>query len=196
MNDYAQPDFYKFNQDSIALINHLKIKHLFPKSILDLGAGCGIIGIELQKKFNSFDLALVEAQHEFREYLEINLKGFGLKESNQSLIIESFSGFFLEKKFDLIVSNPPYFLPGTGKSSSSSNRDTCRHFRIDSIEILLNCIHRHLSYDGMACLVFRRGLDIVRNLYHPGLETRLIHEGELIFVELIHLNEDRRKRLF
>jgi tRNA1(Val) A37 N6-methylase TrmN6 len=48
-DDYSQPDYYRFNSDSITLVNYL-LKSMGPtESILDLGAGCGIIGIELAR---------------------------------------------------------------------------------------------------------------------------------------------------
>lgn len=85
--DYSQPDFYRFNEDSTKLVafiqNHLKKT---PQSIIDLGAGCGVIGIELKKLYHEAYLTLVEGQSEFLPYLKAILSYLKLRPVSSMLI--------------------------------------------------------------------------------------------------------------
>ena len=48
-DDYLQPDFYHFNEDSIQLVRFIKenIDNSTEHSALEVGAGCGVISCEL-----------------------------------------------------------------------------------------------------------------------------------------------------
>src|SRR5258708_4421753 len=117
MNDYSQPEFYKFNEDSIKLVRRVTEKVKAAEHILDLGAGSGIIGIELANYFHPESLTLVEVQKDYLPHLELNLK-FQLKSKTDFFVeLSSFGHWSPQKKYDLIVCNPPYFLPGHGEVS-------------------------------------------------------------------------------
>lgn len=108
MNDYSQPDFYRFNSDSFELINFIKKLNPNVKSILDIGAGSGVIGIEISRSLSIDLVVFVEAQKEFYEHLVLNCNTF-IPQISREIIITKISNYDSLKKFDLIVSNPPYF---------------------------------------------------------------------------------------
>ena len=162
--DYSQPDFYRFNEDSTKLVafiqNQLKNP---PHTILDLGAGCGVIGIELKKLYPSSHLTLVEGQSEFLPYLKTNTELFQTK---ASIVHSLFSELKLDSKFDLIVSNPPYFFKGEGRVSPDLHKQMSRTWEKDSLEILLQTGLRHLNKDGEIWLSLRSNpkvLELLKN---------------------------------
>ncbi len=137
-DDYLQPDFYHFNEDSIQLVRFIKenIDNSTEHSALEVGAGCGVISCELFKNVGLKSLLLVELQAEFLPYLKDNLDSVGIK--NYSIHQSSFSGDdFLKvvrSKNSLVCFNPPYFFNHEGRSSNNSQLETCR--RIERSDFL------------------------------------------------------------
>jgi tRNA1Val (adenine37-N6)-methyltransferase len=193
MNDYLQPDFYRFNQDSLKLVEWVFSRIKKANKILDLGAGSGIIGIELANKLSAQQLTLVELQNDFLPYLEKNIK-FQLKGGTQAeVLISSFGDWPPRRTFDLIVCNPPYYLPGHGQPSEDQRRGIARTFLTDHWEILLSRIEESLTPEGKACLVIKNDERILKLINHTYLRSEfyLDEVGELVFVELSRLNIDR-----
>lgn len=193
MNDYIQPDFYRFNRDSLELVRWIKSKLNNVSSILDLGAGCGIIGIELALVYRPARLDLVEVQEDFLTSLEQNIKRLSL-ETVYSLNILSFSEWSPSRTYDLIVCNPPYYLPGRGESSKDERRGMARSFRLDGWEALLAAIKRSLSVDGCAYLVLKDEKSILKEvsdkISFSGLKGKFTLFEDLVFLELSGLNVD------
>lgn len=193
MNDYSQPDFYRFNEDSLLLIKHVQSKIQNPQSILDLGAGSGILGIELALNSRPMSLTLVELQEEFKNHLELNVAFFLNNAVATDISIASFSDFKSPKKFDLIVCNPPYYLPGHGQPSPNRSRHLARTFVKDSWNELFLCIHRNLAANGTAFLVIKNQPEIVeemRKVLLKDLNAEFFELKDLLIVTLTRLNID------
>lgn len=136
--DFQQPNFYRFSEDSILLAKHAahsaKLSGSGPKSLMDIGSGCGVVGIETAKLVRSIQsLALIEPQKEFSPYIECNMSLLreGVDAKLFSMSISEFcqrEGGVSGLKFDLIVSNPPYFKEGEGRRSPNKNKAFCRSF--------------------------------------------------------------------
>lgn len=85
-------------------INYIKKYFTEPVDIIDLGCGTGAIGISLEKKVSTKSVDLVDISKEALEVTNINC---GKLNSSANLIQ---SDFFdnINKKYDVIISNPPY----------------------------------------------------------------------------------------
>lgn len=193
-DDYSQPDFYRFNQDSIELINWIKNRRPETRNILDLGAGSGIIGIELGRNLNCEKVTLVELQDEFKLHLERNCENFLPSNVNFEIIINSFSGFNATDEFDLIVCNPPYYLPGKGELSKDRNRSLARAFLMDNWQVLLSKIGQVISPTGKAFIVLKNDLNFFNVLKKDAVKSNLeIKRNELkslMVLELFRLNKN------
>ena len=75
-----------------------------PIDLIDLGTGSGVIGLTLAKKISTTSVDLVDISKEALEVCQINCHNFGI-EAN---LIESDFFTNINKKYDLIISNPPY----------------------------------------------------------------------------------------
>lgn len=64
---------YRYNSDSLILADFV-LKQGVKGNILDVGAGCGIIGILLKKNVINLNLSLIDIQKENIELIEKNLK--------------------------------------------------------------------------------------------------------------------------
>lgn len=112
-------NFYglEFNIDERVLIprfeteelveNTVKYIHEFftePVDIIDLGCGSGVIGLTLEKKVSTNSVDLIDISE---KALEVTHKNCG-KLNSKANIIKSDMFSNAEKKYDVIISNPPY----------------------------------------------------------------------------------------
>jgi tRNA1(Val) A37 N6-methylase TrmN6 len=186
MSDYLQPSFYRFNEDSLKLVRWVLSQVREARAILDLGAGCGVIGLELAKSLHPEFLHLAELQPEFEIFLKHNLQNFLPSEVAGNFTLSSFGKLQLTEKFDLIAVNPPYFLPGRGEPSENPSKHLCRTFARDNWQELASCLSRHLDVSGSAFLIVRKDPLVQKAMqdafakFH--LEMRAEEEDQLIFV--------------
>lgn len=147
MDDYSQPDFYHFDEDSINLVKFMSSFFEVEEDleevqgdVLEIGAGCGVISIELHKIYPIKNLTLVEQEPSFESYISKNLpKGLKPKIFHKNFLEMNFLS-----RFDLIYFNPPFFFVEDSRASASSKRDSCRRIKradwekwlFDAIEIL------------------------------------------------------------
>ncbi len=127
--DYKQPSFYHFSQDSVVLAKYIAEISQGKKELrlLDLGCGCGVIGIEFCLNFSDVsNLIFVEKQKEFLPYLEENLKLF-IPNFSYTILNKSFSDVAISEDIDIVVSNPPYYLENSGRLPPNQQKQIC-HF--------------------------------------------------------------------
>ncbi len=129
MNEtYSQPDFYHFSEDSILLAKHVAsiLKGQSFETLVDIGAGSGIIAIEIARLLNIKKITFIEVQQEFYEHIKYNCDTY--LNNVEFEIIKSCS----DAKFaDIVVANPPYFLEGDGRPGKDLKRHRCRFIAAD-----------------------------------------------------------------
>jgi tRNA1Val (adenine37-N6)-methyltransferase len=189
--DYSQPDFYRFNQDSLELVKWIIQNVSEAESVLDLGAGSGVIGIELARSLKPRRLTLVEVQREYEVHLRKNMDTFVPADTHTNIVIESFSQFAPSIKYDLIVCNPPYYLPGRGEVSPDPARAIARSFIVDRWEILLKKVSEVMSEKGRCFFVLKKDEWLERYIVEKAescsLRVRCCeYEKGIMILELIH----------
>lgn len=113
--------------------------------ILDIGTGTGLVGIMLSQRCPQAIVTAVEIDADAAKQAEENATstGWNIKIINKS--IQDFSSQ-CEEKFDLIVSNPPYFI--NSLKAPGKNRNTARHTDELSFEELIESAEKLLSEEG------------------------------------------------
>jgi len=101
---YQPTKGYAYNSDSIFLYDF--VTQFKPKgTLLDVGCGVGIISLLLSRDFQ-IDTTIIDKQESMLNYAKLN---YGLN----NLKVHAFLGDFIEfketKKFDFVVSNPPFY---------------------------------------------------------------------------------------
>ncbi len=121
------------------------------KNILDIGTGTGVISLMLAQK-SSANILAVEIDKESTEQAKLNVS-----QSNyySQIQVENVSIQELaqksEKKFDLIVTNPTYFIDSY--KSIESNRTIARHSDSLPFEELIDSVKKLLDVKGKFCLI-------------------------------------------
>lgn len=192
MTDYSQPDFYRFNEDSIKLVKHVLKRNSDVQNLLDLGAGCGVMGIELSRNLMPQILTMVEVQEDYLPHLRKNSEMFLPSGVEVELVQKSFSSWGPQIQYDLIVSNPPYYLPGHGEKNQDERKEIARSFVMDGWSVLMEKISKSLSDSGKAYLVLKNDQKILREMekFTSGLRLNIETELSLMFVELSRLDEN------
>jgi len=111
---YQPQEGYCYNSDSVFLSDF--INHFKPKGrVLDVGAGCGIVGLLVARDNPKVQLEAVEKQDVFVEYATINAR---VNKIPYKIYHKSFLELNEDIKYDYIISNPPFYPEGVTKSSN------------------------------------------------------------------------------
>lgn len=160
MTDYEQPEFYSFSQDSIELAKYVlqKTSSMDLQSILDLGCGCGVVGIEILKAHkNEIRLDAIDCEIQWREYFLKNCQSM-IPHQIFQFYHKFFYDFSPPQKYDCIVSNPPYFLTGAGRPNPNPLTDKARRWSEKEQTEFLK-LFQFLKPRGMGFFLGRESVD-------------------------------------
>ena len=113
----------KVGADSILLGSWLDVKAKY-NSILDVGAGTGLLTLMMAQKTRNSSITSLEIDVAAYDQAAINIKASQWKERIQ-LISTDATQWSSNNKFDLVISNPPYF--SSALLSKNKSRNTARH---------------------------------------------------------------------
>lgn len=126
-----------------ALVNpstFTKEEHAFTKRILDVGSGCGVIALMLAQNNPLAHITGIDIDEKAVQQAKVNFENANSIETGFLNHFESLHLNFLKynpsHKFDLIVSNPPYF--NSKMPSVDQQRSLARHESSMSLQGLIN----------------------------------------------------------
>ena len=120
------------------------------QKVLDIGTGTGVIAIMAAQRnaFCTIDAIEID-KNAYQQALEnINLSPWKNRIELHHLPIQHFQ---TTDKYDLIVSNPPYFKAGT--KSNLADRHAARHTVALTHEALLTAVAKYLAEDGQFAVI-------------------------------------------
>lgn len=113
---FQYKDGYRYNSDSLVLYDF--ISKLQPNgNVLDVGSGSGILGLLLKRDFSTISLTQIEVQ---KRHQLLTSKSAEYNKLESEVICADIREYNFDKKFDFIVSNPPFYHKGTQKSENDS----------------------------------------------------------------------------
>ena len=124
-----------------------------PENILDIGAGTGVIALMLAQRFDKARIKAVEIDEGAAETARINLKDSPFAD-RMEVIASGFEAYFINDskvKYDLIVSNPPFFL--NSLASPGYKKNLARHTNAGFYEVLIRSVAEHLTKAGTCQLI-------------------------------------------
>ncbi len=201
---YQSKKGYRFSVDSLLLFSFIRLAHV--KTIADLGAGSGIIGLLLAKRFLEAEVYLVEIQKGLYELCKMNIRINDLSERVHAInedIKDIAKGKAIkgleENSFDLVVSNPPFRRPRTGRLSPENERALARHELLLEFKDLVRASHRLLKTGGRFCLIHlpERLTEVLQELKDTGLEPkrlRFVHSKQKEPAKLVLIEAAKARR--
>lgn len=122
------------------------------KKVLDIGTGTGLIALMMAQRLPAAEIHAVEISEEACELARENFSTTDWKERLKvfNSPVQDFAKF-TDHRYDLIVSNPPFFSGGT--FSSNEDKNLMRHtVRLPNGD-LLNAVRRLLNISGRFVLI-------------------------------------------
>ena len=118
---YQPIDGYCYNSDTHFLYNFItknlkKFKNV-KGEVLDIGSGSGILGLLVSREYSSLNLNQCELQKTFQF---LSLKNAETNNQKSNLYKGSFLETNFEKKFDMCISNPPFYHSNVIKSENKN----------------------------------------------------------------------------
>lgn len=181
---------YRFSVDPLLLADFAGVRA--GERVVDLGTGCGVAALLLARLSDSCRVTGVELQPEMAQLAERNAALNELKDRVEIFCedVISLRSHFPVDSFDLVVSNPPYRRPGTGKVSPRSGRDDARHETSATLADFLATAKYLVKPSGRICFV-----------YHTCRLPELMAQAALqklavIRLRMVHGNSKAQARMF
>jgi len=118
---YQPIDGYCYNSDTHFLYNficeNLKIFKNVRGELLDIGSGSGILGLLVSRDYEKLNLNQCEIQEKFQKLTNLNSKNNKIQ---NNLYQDDFNSCDFDKKFDMCVSNPPFYHSDVMKSENEN----------------------------------------------------------------------------
>ena len=123
-----------------------------PVKLLDMGCGCGLVGLLIAKCRKNLDVVLVDSHSRATEAAELNAKTLGI--SAEVILSDNGTPKRMDGTFDVFVGNPPYY----------------SDYRI--ADVFLETAKRALKPGGVCYTVCKNaaGLEPVQRKYFPEVE--------------------------
>ena len=181
------PGCFPLSTDSMVLAHFAKL----PRNarVLDLGSGCGTLGLLLCAKDPSCTVTGVELSDAAHTAALANIHRNALEPRLESICadLRQVPGLFAPGSFSCCISNPPYFSGGPASALPAARReDLC------SLADLMHSAAWALKYGGDFFLVHRpeRLAEIIARAAENGMEAKrlmLLRHSENASVNLIFL---------
>jgi tRNA1Val (adenine37-N6)-methyltransferase len=122
------------------------------KNALDIGCGTGLIALMIAQKNRNCSVDAVEIDKNSADEAKFNVENSIF--NNRICVYNSSIQYFTQncvKKYDLIVSNPPYFV--NSLKSPDTNRSTARHNTDLTYGELFVCVEKLLTKSGSFSMI-------------------------------------------
>ena len=146
---------YRFSVDALILAFHA-VPNKPGEKILDIGTGCGIIPLITAFRYPDVHIVGVEIQSELAALARTNVEENGFQ--SQIRILE---GDILHLRagdvgapLDMVMTNPPYRKPRSGRINPQSQRALARHEITVSLDGLIKAMRRVLRTGGRGWIIY------------------------------------------
>lgn len=147
-------DGYRYSLDPLLLCDFVKTGT--SARIADLGTGCGIIPMIMARQAENATFVGVEFQEVMAGLAARNVAINGLQDRIKIVCedVITLRKLYPASSFDLIVANPPYRTPGSGRTSPRAGRDRARHESTAGLEDFLTVAKYLVRPGGRICFIY------------------------------------------
>lgn len=167
-------DYFCFGIDSVLLANFVS-SNSSKNVVVDLCSGTGVISVILTQKKKLHKIYAVELQDEMYNLLKRNIKLNNLEDCIYPFKA-NIKDYYLDKKVDIVVCNPPYKEIGTGIKNENTVKYIARHEKECTLEDVFKCSSKILKQKGKLYLVHKpqRLVDLISLARKYNLEAKNI----------------------
>ena len=189
MTLYQPANGYCYNSDTHFLFHFIKENLKKFKNIqgdvLDIGSGSGILGLLIKRDFTKLNLNSLEPQEIFQFLTQKNSE---INNIPTTLIKGKLQDINLEKEFDMIVSNPPFY-PSSVVQSDNENIKIARYNDNLPLEEFISNVSKNLKDKGkfFFCYDVKCLFDIIALLKQ--------HNLNLEAMQFLHPKSDKKASL-
>jgi len=142
-----------------SIVKEIESRRLKIESILDIGTGTGLLSLMVAQKNPNIIINAIEIDKDAAEQAMENVKASPWID-RINVIHADAKDFSFTKKYDLIISNPPFY--ENELKSTSSEKNIAHHSEELSLSELLTIIRQNLKPEGVFSLLlpFKRNEEI------------------------------------
>jgi tRNA1(Val) A37 N6-methylase TrmN6 len=165
---------YRFSIDAVLLAHFCSPGR--DDAILDLGCGCGVVGLILAYRYPAVTITGMEIQRELALLARKNISENDMQ-TRMTVIEGNFrdiSGLVAPESFDLVVSNPPYRKQGRGRISPDTQRARARHEIDASLADMVQAAAYAVKNRGKVAVIYPavRCISLITELKNHKLEPK------------------------
>jgi tRNA1Val (adenine37-N6)-methyltransferase len=167
---------YRFSLDPLLLCDFVVVNP--GDQVIDLGTGCGVMPLALAQREVTAQFVGVDFQPEMAVLAKENAtaNGFIDRITIETADILQLRTRYPDSCFDLVISNPPYRTPGSGKISPRAGRDLARHESTATLGDFLAIAKYLVKPSGRICMI-----------YHPERLAEFIAEATALKLATVRL---------
>ena len=181
---------YRFSVDAMLLAEFAQ--PVSKGKVLDLGCGCGVVGLLLAQKPQITQVTGLELQPELADLAQRNvqLNGFEHKVKIIKGDLRQIENTFGRWEFDALVTNPPYWQAYSGRLNPRPDKAQARHELTFTLEDLAQAAAYLVRPRGKICLIYpvARLAEVIGIFQRHRLEPKLL--------QLIHPNPASEATMF
>lgn len=175
---------YRYNNDSLLLFDFLSRQKL-QGNILDIGCGCGILGLLIKQHFPKSQVYMLDIQE---KNIQITYKNSKENQLEIEAICKDFLDFKSNIKFDYLISNPPFYKPNTTKSEDLHLRIS-RYQEFMPLEKMINKINSLIKPNGKFYMCY--DCDFIDKICSYLCDFKI----KITKIQFIHTNNTKSARL-
>jgi len=180
---YQPFDGYCYNSDTIFLydfITNFKLKG----DVLDIGSGSGVLGLLVARDY-PVRLSAIEKQEKMAYFTNINAKANRI---DINLKVGDFQNIDFEKKFDFLISNPPFYHENVIRSKKKEI-DISRYAKYLPFEEILKKANKILKPKG--AFIFCYDAKQIQKLIY----LLSLYKFNIEVIKFIHPKKDKESNL-
>ncbi|MFW2366604.1 MAG: tRNA1(Val) (adenine(37)-N6)-methyltransferase [Desulforhopalus sp.] len=164
---------YRFSIDAVLIAHFVTVRR--NDRILDLGCGCGIIGLILLYRYQKVirEILGVELQDALAKLAMKNIQENGFTDKAVVLHddIRNMTKLIVPESFDTIVCNPPFYSPESGRNNEDDETKTARHQLAGGLDDFLKAAAFAVKNRGSAYFIYPA--DQTSEFIHSAKQNRL-----------------------